>query len=45
MTERYEPDGWTLEGEKVTSPENLLKIREAADRAGIVVRHAVLSPS
>jgi len=39
MTDRYEPDGWTLDGEKITSPENLAAIREAADQGGIIVRH------
>ena len=39
MSDRYEPDEWTVEGEKITEPERLAKIREAADRGGIVVRH------
>jgi len=39
VTDRYEPDEWTVEGEKITEPDNLAKIRAAADRGGIVVRH------
>ncbi len=39
MVDRYEPDGWTLDGEKITSPENLSRVRAAADRGGIIVRH------
>lgn len=40
IVDRYEPDGWTTEGEKITSDENLARIREAADGAGgIIVRH------
>jgi hypothetical protein len=37
--DRYEPDGWTTEGEKITSDENLARIRGVADRGGIIVRH------
>jgi len=36
---RHEPDGWTRDGEKVTSVANLARIRAAADDGGIVVRH------
>jgi hypothetical protein len=37
---RYEGDGWTTEGEKITSDENLARIRKAADEVGgIIVRH------
>jgi hypothetical protein len=39
MFDRYEPDGWTANGAKITSGENLDRIREAADRGGIIVRH------
>lgn len=40
MFDRYEPDGWTTEGEKITSDENLARIRHAADEVGgIIVRH------
>jgi len=39
MVDRYEPDGWTLDGEKITSSDNLTKIRQAADDGGIIVRH------
>lgn len=39
MNDRYEPDEWTVDGEKITDPGRLAKIREAADRGGIVVRH------
>lgn len=40
MSDRYEPDQWTTEGERITSDENLARIREAADEVGgIVVRH------
>jgi hypothetical protein len=39
MVDRYEPDEWALDGEKITSADNLTKIRDAADRGGIIVRH------
>ena len=40
IADRYEPDGWTTEGERITSDENLARTRAAADEAGgIVVRH------
>jgi hypothetical protein len=33
-------DEWTKEGENITSPENLARIREAADEGGgIIMRH------
>lgn len=37
---RSEQDGWTTGGKKITSDENLTRIREAADEVGgIVVRY------
>ena len=39
VQDRYEPNGWTLDGEKITTGPNLARIREAADRGGIIVRY------
>lgn len=40
ICDRYEPDGWTTEGDRITSGEKLARIQaEMEERGGIIVRH------
>jgi hypothetical protein len=39
MRTRYEPDGWTVDGAKILSPENVEKIKHAFSKGPLIVQH------
>jgi hypothetical protein len=39
MPDRYEPDNWTIDGEKILSEESIGKIKAVLTRGPIIVQH------